>query len=94
MALADEASTTGHIAVAVLPEPGSRPRIRAALMDYRIQSSFHYPPIHAMTAYRDLPSRPLPHTKEAADRFVTLPLHPYLTDSEVHEVVSVVTAAL
>jgi dTDP-4-amino-4,6-dideoxygalactose transaminase len=94
LALADDAQTTGHIAVAILPEPGMRPRIRAALTDACIQSSFHYPPIHGMTAYRDVPSRLLPRTDEAAERFVTLPMHPYLSDDEVREVASVVAAAL
>lgn len=94
MAFADEGRTTGHIAVAVLPEEGSRPRIRAALTDAAIQSSFHYPPIHHMTAYRDLAARPLPHTEEAAQRFVTLPLHPYLTEAEVQEIAGVVCGSL
>jgi dTDP-4-amino-4,6-dideoxygalactose transaminase len=94
VALADAAETTGHIAVAVLPEAGSRPRIREVLASKGIQSSFHYPPIHEMTAYLDAATRPLPVTDAAAQRIVTLPLHPYLTDDEVRGVASVVLAAL
>lgn len=94
MAFADDGRTTGHIAVAVLPEEGSRPRIRAALTDAAIQSSFHYPPIHGMSAYRDTVARPLPRTDKAAEHLVTLPLHPYLTEDEVREVAAVVVAAV
>lgn len=94
MAFAGQEATTGHIAVAILPEPGSRPRIREMLTNNEIQSSFHYPPIHGMTAYRADATGPLPLTDEAAQRFVTLPLHPYLSDDEAREVASVVAAAL
>jgi len=94
MALDDASETTGHIAVAILPEGVSRPRIRAALADAGVQSSFHYPPIHAMTAYREFMTDPLPHTEEAADRFVTLPLHPYLSEEDVRQVASLVKEAL
>lgn len=94
MAFAGEQRTTAHIAVAVLPEPGGRPRVREALTAAGIQSSFHYPPIHLMTAYRDIASRPLLQTEAAATRLVTLPLHPYLSDDEVRTVAEVVRAAV
>jgi dTDP-4-amino-4,6-dideoxygalactose transaminase len=94
LAFSGESRTTGHIAVAVLPEAGSRPRIRAALAGCGIQSSFHYPPIHGMTAYRDPPARSLPRTEEAAEQFVTLPLHPYLTDEDVREIAAAVRGVL
>lgn len=81
--------TTGHIAVAVLPN-ATRPSVRAALTAAGIQSSFHYPPIHQFTAYRDLPQRPLPATDAAAERLVTLPLHPWLADDVVDHIVAVV----
>ena len=86
--------TTAHLAVVVLPEPGIRSRIRDAMTEAGIQTSFHYPPIHQFTAYADLPSRALPNTEAAAERLVTLPLHPYLTDSDVAVVVETLLKAV
>ena len=94
MAFAGETSTTGHIAVTVLPEAGSRPRLREVLAGHGIQSSFHYPPIHSLSAYREMVSRSLPHTDKAAEHYVTLPLHPYLTDDDIRDVASIVLRAL
>jgi len=94
LAFAEAHETTAHIAVAVLPEPSSRPRIRQALADAAVQSSFHYPPIHGMAAYADVEPRPLPHTDAAADHFVTLPLHPYLTDDDVWEIARLVMTSV
>jgi dTDP-4-amino-4,6-dideoxygalactose transaminase len=94
MAFPDTAAGTAHIAVAILPEAGSRPRIREVLAGHGIQSSFHYPPIHGMTAYRGDCTRSLPRTEEAASRFVTLPLHPFLAEDDVREVATVVAESL
>ena len=55
-----------HLAVVLLPEgpTGRRPR-RARRAG--IQTSVHYPPIHAFTAYRDPSRRPLPCTQSVAE---------------------------
>ncbi|MFN2540426.1 MAG: DegT/DnrJ/EryC1/StrS family aminotransferase [Mycobacteriales bacterium] len=92
MAFEQDERTAGHLAVAVLP-PGTRPQVRAALAEQRIQSSFHYPPVHRFSAFSDLPVS-LPQTDAAAERLVTLPLHPSLTDDEVLLVATSVLAAL
>jgi dTDP-4-amino-4,6-dideoxygalactose transaminase len=94
MAFPDVEDTTGHVAVAILPEAGSRPRIREVLAGHGIQSSFHYPPIHRMSAYRDMTTRTLPRTDDADAHFVTLPLHPFLSDDDVRDVAKVVREAL
>jgi len=93
LALHDVAST-GHLAVAVLPVTGQRPRIRSALADAGIQTSFHYPPIHRFTAYAGCAAAPLPATEAAEQRLMTLPLHPYLTDDAIELVVSVLLDSL
>ena len=50
----------------------------------------HYPPIHRFSAYCELGRRrPLPVTEAVADRLVTLPLYPHMSDADV----STVTAA-
>lgn len=93
MANASTGGTTAHLAVAVLPGPGLRPAVRRALAERRIQSSFHYPPIHRFRAYADVRARPLPRTEAAAGRLVTLPLHPWMGEGEVDEICSVVVKA-
>lgn len=94
LALVEEPGNAAHLAVAVLPRGGVRPRVREALARAGIQSSFHYPPIHRFTAYREVAARALPRTEEAAERLVTLPLHPYLSEHDVKLVVSTVLEAL
>jgi dTDP-4-amino-4,6-dideoxygalactose transaminase len=80
--------TSAHLAVAVLPARSDRSRVRSALADVGIQTSFHYPPIHRFTAYAGSAGSSLPVTEEAAQRLVTLPLHPYLAAADVEFVAS------
>ncbi|MBC7679604.1 MAG: DegT/DnrJ/EryC1/StrS family aminotransferase [Pseudorhodobacter sp.] len=93
MAFEQDDRTAAHLAVAVLP-PGTRPAVRAALAEQRVQSSFHYPPVHGFTAFEGVVGTPLPQTDAAAARLVTLPLHPHLSDAELRVVVDGVLAAL
>ncbi|HET6910799.1 MAG TPA: DegT/DnrJ/EryC1/StrS aminotransferase family protein [Mycobacteriales bacterium] len=86
--------STGHLAVAVLPGTGQRPRIRAALADAGIQTSFHYPPIHKFAAFGEFATVRLPATEEAEKRLMTLPLHPYLSEDGVELVASTLLDAL
>ena len=72
-----------HLVVAVLPEAVEREHVRAALADRRIQTSVHYPPVHRFTAYRDARTRSLPRTEAVADRIVTLPLFPALSNDQL-----------
>ncbi len=94
----DEAQRTSshHLAVAVLPAGVDRESVRARMHEERIQTSVHYPPIHRFTLYRQ--ERPLPGTEGVADRIVTLPLFPHMTDEDVELVAStfgnVLTAVL
>jgi len=81
-------SSAHHLAVALVPDAASRDRIRAGLVERRIQTSVHYPPIHGFSAYRDLePSRSLPRTDDAAARLLTLPLFARMTDEQLGLVV-------
>jgi dTDP-4-amino-4,6-dideoxygalactose transaminase len=71
--------------------------VREALATRRIQTSVHYPPIHSFTAFRELSRRPLPRTDALAERILTLPLYPHLSDEQVglvaEELVSAVRAS-
>lgn len=87
-------NSTAHLAVAVLPSAVERSRVRETLAAAGVQTSFHYPPIHRFTAYAEVAHRPLPVTEEAAERLVTLPLHPYLCDDDIDLVVSTLLGAL
>ena len=57
------------------------------MVERRIQTSVHYPPIHTFTAYRSRPNRPLPRTDAVAGRLLTLPLYGGMNDEQVGAVV-------
>jgi dTDP-4-amino-4,6-dideoxygalactose transaminase len=84
----DEAqcASSHHLAVAVLAPGVDRDAARARMHEARIQTSVHYPPIHSFTLYRQ--ERSLPVTDDVAERIVTLPLFPHMTDDDVQLVVS------
>jgi len=83
-----------HLAVVVLPQDVQREEVRAFLAARRIQTSVHYPPIHAFSQYRSLGARrALPATEAVASRLVTLPLYPGMTDVDVSTVVSALLEA-
>lgn len=77
------AVSSSHLAVVLLPDGVERDAIRAALAERRIQTSVHYPPIHRFSAYRTRSTRPLPRTDAVADRMLTLPLYPHLSQAQV-----------
>ncbi len=79
-------ASSHHLVVAVLARGVDRDAVRARMHEARIQTSVHYPPIHRFTLYRQ--ERPLPVTDDAAERIVTLPLFPHMTDEDVELVVS------
>jgi dTDP-4-amino-4,6-dideoxygalactose transaminase len=58
----------------------------ARLYEAGIQTSIHYPPVHAFTAYREEHQR-LPRTEALAARQLTLPFYPLMTESDVDIVV-------
>jgi len=90
----DRATAAHHLAVVVLPEGADRERIRGALTAGGVQTSVHYPPIHAFSAYAETAGRPLPRTDEIAGRLLTLPLYPTLADGAVQHVADRLLAAL
>ena len=91
---ADGTVSAYHLAVALLPPGVAQQTVRAALQAKRIQTSFHYPPIHTFSAYRDQAPRALPRTEETAQRLVTLPLYGHLDDEGVELVAASVAEAV
>lgn len=76
-----------HLAVVFAGSQEQRDRARARLHDRQIQTSVHYPPIHRFSEYRGS-AVALPNAETIADRVLTLPLHPRLTEADVDEVCS------
>lgn len=84
-----------HLAVIVLPDGRDREGFRASLTARGIQTSVHYPPIHQFSWYRGRgASRPLPATEAVANRIVTLPLYPHMTEADVSAVITAVVGSV
>ena len=75
----------------------SRDDLIAALKARNIGSTVHFHGIHLQSYYRDrydLRPEDLPVASDWAERSITLPLHPQMTESDVEDVAETVTAAL
>ena len=84
-----------HILPVVLPSGVNRKDIMGRMHGDNVQTTVHYPPIHALSFYRGMGSMVhLPETEEFAQRELTLPLHPKMDETDVTRVVSALAAAL
>lgn len=90
----DRDAASHHLAVAVLPDGADRDGIREALAAARVQTSVHYPPIHRFAAYEGFRDRALPRTDALADRLLTLPLYPDLSEGQLESVAQALLGAL
>jgi len=66
-----------------------RDRVQAELKSRGVETAIHYPcPIHLQAAYRALgvPPQSLPHSEQACQRVLCLPLFPEMTDDEAEYV--------
>jgi len=72
---------------------GKRDRVRAALAARDIETGIHYKPNHLLSKYDNGSSR-LPVAERLYEETLTLPLHPYLTESQQDMVVETVRAAV
>lgn len=76
-----------------LPQKGLREKVQAALQAQQIPTMIHYPlPIHLQPAmnYLHLSEGSLPHSEEAGQRVLSLPMHPYLTAEEQGDIISAI----
>jgi dTDP-4-amino-4,6-dideoxygalactose transaminase len=90
-----ESDPAYHIFPILLPGALQRDAFMTALRQAGIQSSIHYPPIHKFSYYQQrYPGINLPITEKAADREVTLPLFPSMSEKDINSVVSAAHAAL
>lgn len=76
-----------HLLPILLPPGVERASFAEGMKRRGIQTSFHYPPIHHFSAYKNASTAALPLTKQAAARQVTLPLYPGLSEEQVFQIV-------
>lgn len=77
-------------------ESAERDELSAALTTEGVASGIHYPvPLHLQPAYEHLGYRPgaFPATEQAAERILSLPIFPGLTDVQIEHVASAVWSA-
>ncbi len=89
--------SAAHIMPIVLPPETKRLNFMEHMKEQGIQTSIHYPPIHKFKSYENsskLNKVKLPITEDVANRELTLPLFPTLTENEVNEVVKGVQEGL
>lgn len=84
-----------HLAVVVLDQGIDRDAVQQRLRERGIATSVHYPPIHRFSAFGSSGARrPLPRTDSVADRLVTLPLYPHMSDDQVSRVAAELVTAI
>lgn len=84
-----------HLLPILLPAGVDRRFFMDAMREQGVQTSIHYPPVHRFSYYRRrYPGISLPVTEAAAEREVTLPLYPGMTDADVDFVLAAVSASL
>lgn len=77
----------GHLAVV---DVSDRASVAARFADARVRTDVHYPiPDHRQPLVANASHPKLPVTERAADRVLSLPLFPWLTDDEVDRVAAV-----
>ena len=71
----------------VLRNPAQREQLRSQLQAQGIPTAVYYPkPMHAQTAFASLPAAHCPAASRLADSVLSLPMHPYLTQQEIHQI--------
>jgi dTDP-4-amino-4,6-dideoxygalactose transaminase len=88
----DNGSSANHLFTVVLSEAADRDAVRASLAERGVQTSLHYPPVHRFTAYGQRLELPL--SDEYAQRAVTLPLFPTISEEQIGLVVDSLEEAL
>ena len=90
-----ESHSACHLFPILLPADANRKQFMDQMHSAGVQTSIHYPPIHQFSYYaRRYPGVNLPITELVAQREVTLPLYPTMTDEDVQEVVAAVRKSL
>ena len=86
---AAEAPAGEHVYHQFVVEVADRDAVRQWLLDRGVESGIHYPvPIHRQDAWRRYSdvTYSLPRTEQAAERILSLPMYPELTDEQLSRV--------
>jgi dTDP-4-amino-4,6-dideoxygalactose transaminase len=87
-----DASSCHHLAVVQTPH---RHEVRRALAAEQISTGLHYPiPCHRQPPFMTERVSPLPVVETAADRVLSLPMFPHLTDAQIRSVADAIFRAL
>jgi dTDP-4-amino-4,6-dideoxygalactose transaminase len=87
--------SAAHLMPVLLPAGTNRSDFMEGMKAQGIQTSIHYPPIHAFSAFNGGKGKPsLPNTEDIAAREVTLPLYPAMSEEDVFAVVQAIAHAL
>lgn len=81
--LTTDQPTSGHLMVAVAPDGAVRDRVVADLRQAGVQTSLHYPCIADFTAFQDWQAAELAMTRDFAQRAISLPIFPTMTEQQV-----------
>jgi dTDP-4-amino-4,6-dideoxygalactose transaminase len=92
----DVADSSCYVMPIMVVDPDRQDVLRDFLREERgIQTSLFYPPAHRFSAYRERWGEiSLPRTEDAADREITIPLYPHLSDDELDHVVTAIDEGL
>lgn len=81
----------------ILRDGEQRRAVQSALKEHGVPSMVYYPiPLHAQKVFKNLPSdeKSLGVSTALAERVLSLPMHPYLTDEDIEHVCDVLRRAL
>ena len=93
MAETSEGACSSHHLTVI--QTAHRDKLRQRLAEEGIATGIHYPvPCHRQKAFLTKNPPRLPVTEQAADRILSLPMFPHLTDAEIERVVDGVNRAL
>ncbi|MEZ5169559.1 MAG: DegT/DnrJ/EryC1/StrS family aminotransferase [Acidimicrobiia bacterium] len=86
-----------HLMVVLVPAGTDREAVRRAMSGAGIGTSVHFPPLHRLSWFRDnatVGPSGVAGAESVADRALSLPLHPRLSDVDVDRVVAALADAL
>ena len=92
----EDARSSWHLYVIRLDKSESRRAVFDYLREAGIGVNLHYIPVHLQPYYRQFGYSPgdYPAAEDYYERAISIPLHPGLSDSELHRVISDVSAVL
>ncbi|WP_026122877.1 DegT/DnrJ/EryC1/StrS family aminotransferase, partial [Nocardiopsis halotolerans] len=89
-----EGHTTSGYFYWVQMDSAYRDGVAADLRDAGVYTTFRYPPLHLVEAFRPAVPVHLPNTEVAAEETLCLPIHQGLSDSDLSAVTSALRASL